>query len=68
MAEFSDQPVILPPNEKMYHGFFPAKHITKYLEEYLDSHVYNGKSLRERVLLQTKVNTTASPPALKVLL
>ncbi len=56
MAEFSDRPLKLPPEEKPYHGYFPARYITRYLEEYLDSHKYSGKTLRDRVLLSHEVD------------
>lgn len=59
MAEFSDIPVALPRDLKIYHGFFPASYISKYLEKYLDSHSFNGQSLRQRVVLGHKVARVA---------
>ena len=58
MAEFSDTPLELPPEDQTLHGFFPARYITKYLEEYLDTHIYYGKTLRDRVLLGHEVIST----------
>lgn len=55
MSGFSDVPLSLPPDAVTYHDIFEAKYVTKYLEEYVDSHVYSGKSLRDRVLFNIKV-------------
>ncbi|KAL8937035.1 MAG: hypothetical protein Q9216_004624 [Gyalolechia sp. 2 TL-2023] len=49
MLGFSDVPFTLPPNAPSYHGCIEAKHITRYLEDYIDSHIYNGTSLRGRI-------------------
>lgn len=57
MAEFSDRPLPHPPNEEIYHGFFPAKYVTKYLEEYVDSHVYASQSLRDRMTFNFSVDS-----------
>lgn len=56
MAEFSDQPMKLPPRTEQYYGFFPAKYVTQYLESYVDSHVYDGKSLRDRFIFNVRVS------------
>jgi dimethylaniline monooxygenase (N-oxide forming) len=55
MAEFSDVPLRLPSEATTYHGFFPARYVTDYLENYADSHIYCGKSLRDRILCQHRV-------------
>ncbi|KAL8645587.1 MAG: hypothetical protein Q9210_006624 [Variospora velana] len=55
MAGFSDRAIELPPGAETYHDIFEAKFVTKYLEEYVDSHVYDGKSLRDRILFGFKV-------------
>ncbi|TGO51376.1 hypothetical protein BOTNAR_0358g00080 [Botryotinia narcissicola] len=55
MTGFSDIPIDLPPNAKTYHDTFEAKYVTKYLEEYVDVHVYNEKSLRDRVIFRFTV-------------
>ncbi|KAG9241425.1 putative dimethylaniline monooxygenase [Calycina marina] len=57
MAEFSDIPLEVPLEDQIHLGFFPARYITKYLEEYLDGHSYGGKTLRDRVLLGHKVTS-----------
>lgn len=57
MAEFSDDPLEPPPGDQTYRGFFPARYITNYLEGYLDSHMYCGKTLRDRILLGHKVTS-----------
>ncbi|TGO28034.1 hypothetical protein BPAE_0033g00360 [Botrytis paeoniae] len=55
MTGFSDIPIVLPPDANTYHDTFEAKYVTKYLEEYVDLHVYNKKSLRDRVIFGFKV-------------
>ena len=57
MAEFSDVPLALPTGEETYHDIFKAKHVTSYLEEYIDSHMYSGKSLRDRIVFGFTVST-----------
>jgi len=56
MAEFSDRPMTPPPPEDQYWGFFPAKYTTQYLETYVDDHVYNGQSIRDRIFFNTPVD------------
>ena len=56
MTEFSDVPLTLPEGEETYHDIFRAKNVTKYLEDYLDTHVYCGRSLRDRVVLNFPVS------------
>lgn len=56
MAEFSDRPMTTPPLEDRYWGFFPAKYTTQYLESYVDDHMYNGQSIRDRILFNTPVD------------
>lgn len=56
MAEFSDRPMPPPPPEDQYWGFFPARYTTQYLESYVDDHVYNGQSIRDRILFSTPVD------------
>ena len=57
MAEFSDKPMSRPPERDITEDdYMEAKYVTRYLEEYLDSHVYDGKSLRDRVILNFKVD------------
>ena len=55
MAEFSDRPMTPPPAGDQYWGFFPAKYTTAYLESYVDNHVYNGQTIRDRITLNTSV-------------
>ncbi|KAL8918388.1 MAG: hypothetical protein Q9172_005447 [Xanthocarpia lactea] len=56
MAEFSDRPMPPPPPEDQYWGFFPAKYTSRYLESCVDDHVYNGQSIRDRILFSTPVD------------
>ncbi len=49
MVGFSDVPFTLPLDAPSYHGCIEAKYVNKYLEDYIDSHVYIGSSLRSRI-------------------
>ena len=63
MAEFSDRPLSPPPPpEDQYYGFFPAKYVTSYLETYIDDHIYNGVSIRERIMFNTWVTNVEKTP------
>ncbi|KAF5873925.1 putative flavin-binding monooxygenase-like protein [Botrytis fragariae] len=55
MIDFSDTPIVLPLDVETYHDTFEAKYVTKYLEGYVDVHVCNEKSLRDRVIFGFKV-------------
>ncbi len=55
MSGFSDTPLTLPPDAENYHDIFESKYVTKYLEDYVDEHVYNGRSLRDRICFRMKV-------------
>ena len=50
MARFSDSSIETPKPDDVYYSFFPASYVTKYLEEYVTSHVYAGRSIRERII------------------
>jgi len=56
MAAFSDRPMAAPPEEDIYYDFFPAKYMTKYLEDYVDNHVYAYRTLRDRINFNLQVN------------
>ena len=47
-AGFSDKPLTVPDAE-LYYRHFPAKYVTQYLNEHVDEHVYDGKTLQSRV-------------------
>ncbi|KAL8832091.1 MAG: hypothetical protein Q9191_000470 [Dirinaria sp. TL-2023a] len=55
MLGFSDVPFDIPPNAPSFYGCVEAKYVTKYLEDYIDDHVYCGKSLRERIFFGHQV-------------
>ena len=55
MAEFSDMPLRLSPGEETRDDLFPAKHVTQYLEDYVDKHIYNGPSIRDRTVFNCNV-------------
>ena len=60
-AEFSDTPMPQPPQEDLYLDFFKAKHTTKYLEDYTDSHSHDGQTLRSRIRFGTEVMSIDKP-------
>jgi cation diffusion facilitator CzcD-associated flavoprotein CzcO len=49
MAEFSDMPMEIPPEEDCKNDCFKAKYTTQYLERYVDHMRHTGRSLRERI-------------------
>ena len=49
MLGFSDVPVTLPLDAPSHYGCIEAKYVNKYLEDYINSHVYNESSLRSRI-------------------
>ena len=57
MTSFSDVALEIPKDAPKLYDTFESKYVTQYLEEYVDSHVYNGKSLRSRIRLNTEVRT-----------
>ncbi|ESZ97631.1 putative dimethylaniline monooxygenase [Sclerotinia borealis F-4128] len=57
MTGFSDNPLKLPEDAEKYHDTFESKYVTKYLEEYVDNHVYNGQSLRDRIIFGYQVRS-----------
>lgn len=46
-----------PPEEDTYFEFFKSKHTTQYLENYIDHHCFAGRSLRDRILFNFKVDS-----------
>lgn len=60
MTSFSDVALQVPEGAPKLHDTFESKYVTQYLEEYVDSHVYNGSSLRSRIRLNTEVRILAS--------
>ena len=57
MTSFSDLVLQVPNGAPKLHDTFEAKYVTQYLEDYVDSHVYNGASLRSRIRLDSKVRS-----------
>lgn len=55
MTSFSDVALEVPKDAPQLHDTFEAKYVTHYLEEYVDSHVYNGRPLRSRIRLNARV-------------
>lgn len=49
ISGFSDVPFQVPPGAPTAYDMYEAKYVTNYLESYLDTHVYNGQSLRDRI-------------------
>ena len=55
MSGFSDTTLTLPPDAENYHDIFESKYVTKYLESYVDEHMYNGRTLRDRICFGIRV-------------
>lgn len=55
-AEFSDKPLNIVPKAELFYCHFPARHFTQYLQDYVSGHVYDGKTLRSRIQLRTRVD------------
>lgn len=55
MTGFSDIPLTVPPDAPLFYDTFEARYVTQYLEDYADSHVYNGASLRSRIFFKRTV-------------
>ncbi|CAG8956469.1 hypothetical protein HYFRA_00003854 [Hymenoscyphus fraxineus] len=55
MTGFSDTPLKVPSEAPLFHDTFEAKYVTQYLENYADNHVYDGATLRSRILFQHMV-------------
>lgn len=49
--------MVRPPEEDLYFEFFKAKHTTKYLESYVDTHSYAGRTIRERIQFSIEVKS-----------
>lgn len=46
-----------PPETDTYFEVFKAKHTTKYLEDYVNIQSFGGKTLRDRIKLETEVES-----------
>ena len=55
MSGFSDTTLTLPPDADNYHDIFESKYVTKYLESYVAEHMYNGRTLRDRICFGIRV-------------
>lgn len=53
--EYSDQKLEGVEPSDQYYQYFKAWHFTRYLNQYLDSHVYEGKSLRDRLVVNARI-------------
>ena len=57
MTSFSDVALEVPKDAPKLYDTFEAKHVTQYLEEYVDSHVYDGSPLRGRIQLNSGIRS-----------
>ena len=55
ILEFSDKRIHEISRDDQYYGFFRASHVSKYLEDYCSSHVYDNASLTSRIRFGTIV-------------
>ena len=61
LAEFSNIPMARPPDEGTCYEFFQSKHTTDYLERYIDRHGFAGRSPRDRIVFEFKVDSVKKP-------
>jgi cation diffusion facilitator CzcD-associated flavoprotein CzcO len=47
----------IPPDAKLIYSLPEAKHVTNYLEDYCDNHVYDGRTLRDRIVFKCDVQS-----------
>ena len=52
LAGFADEPFKVPDGGETFHDLFEAKHLSKYLQDYVSDKDYVGKSLRERFVFR----------------
>lgn len=45
------------PEEDIYHEFFKARHITRYLEDYVDQFIHGNDTPRNRIKLGIEVES-----------
>ena len=57
MTSFSDVALEVPRDAPKLHDTFEARYVTQYLEDYVDSHVYNGRPLRSCIRLNAEVRS-----------
>lgn len=57
ILEFSDMKLEDVPDSDVRHGFFTAKYVSRYLEEYVATRVYNHKPLADRICVSSRVRT-----------
>lgn len=57
MLGFSDVPITILTDAPSFYGCIEAKHVTTYLEDYIDKHIYNGSPLRGRIRFGRNVKT-----------
>ena len=55
MARFSSLPIECPPHDEIHYDFFTARHVSLYLSEYVDKQIYKRRSIRQRILFNSKV-------------
>ncbi|KAK3683186.1 hypothetical protein LTR37_020471 [Vermiconidia calcicola] len=56
LGGYPDSAFKVPEGAERYHDLFEAKHLTKYLEDYVTGQAYNGRSLRKRFVFRCWVN------------
>ena len=54
-TSFADVPLKLPEGAPRQYDTFPARYVSQYIEDYVRDHVYSGKTLFERIWLETDV-------------
>ena len=54
-TSFSDMPLKLPEDAPRRYDTFPARYVSQYIDYYVRHHVYDNRSLRDRIRLNTEV-------------
>ena len=57
LTGYPDVPFQIPEGSPTYHDLFEAKHLSKYLEDYVTDHEYDGHSLRDRFVFNCYANS-----------
>ncbi|KAK3115531.1 hypothetical protein LTR53_005026 [Teratosphaeriaceae sp. CCFEE 6253] len=62
VSGFPDQPFKVPVDAEEYYDLVPARHLSEYLDEYVDGKVFARRGLRERFRLGTWVKDVRKVP------
>lgn len=49
MFEYSVFPMKAPKEEELYHGYYPGTYVSQYLDDFAESKVFEGKTVKDRI-------------------